>query len=169
MLALWQVTPEPILLFDPDAAGERAAIRAAERALPLLKPGCGLKIALLRVDTKDDPDRVAARYAAQIVHRTLLEAAPLSEFLFRLENKGRLHLSPEERAAVEERLRQRASAIVDPDGARAFPASVPRPLLASAAPAEARKARRRSALRLPCRASPREPHPAAAERRPRSS
>ena len=35
--ALWQLAPEPILLFDPDAAGERAAIRAAERALPLLE------------------------------------------------------------------------------------------------------------------------------------
>ena len=115
---LWQVAPEPILLFDPDAAGERAAVRAAERALPLLKPGLGLKIAMLRVDTNDDPDRVAARYNSQIVHRTLLEAAPLSEFLFRLENKGRLHLSPEERAATEERLRRRAHAIADP-GVRA--------------------------------------------------
>ena len=116
--ALWQLAPEPVLLFDPDAAGERAAIRAAERALPLLKPGLGLKIAMLRVDTNDDPHRVAARYNSQIVHRTLLEAAPLSEFLFRLENKGRLHLSPEERAATEERLRKRAYAIADP-GVRA--------------------------------------------------
>jgi DNA primase len=115
---LWQLTPEPILLFDPDAAGERAALRAAERALPVLKPGLGLKFALLRVDTNDDPDRVAARYGAQIVHRTLLEAAPLSEFLFRWENKGRLYLSAEERAAVEERLRKRASEITDP-GVRA--------------------------------------------------
>ena len=111
--ALWRLAPEPILLFDPDAAGERAAVRAAERALPLLKPGLGLKIALLRIDTKDDPDRVAARYPAQIVHRTLQEAAPLSEFLFRLENKGRVYVSPEERAAVEERLRKHASLIAD--------------------------------------------------------
>jgi DNA primase len=111
---LWQLTPEPILLFDPDAAGERAAVRAAERALSILKPGLGLKIAILRVDTKDDPDRVAARYSAQLVHRTLLEAAPLSEFLFRLENKGRVYLSPEERAATEERLRRRAITIADP-------------------------------------------------------
>jgi DNA primase len=115
---LWQLTPEPILLFDPDVAGQRAAIRAAERALSILKPGLGLKIAILRVDTKDDPDRVAARYSAQLVHRTLLEAAPLSEFLFRLENKGRVYLSPEERAAIEERLRKRATTIADP-GVRA--------------------------------------------------
>ena len=112
--ALWAITAEPILLFDPDSAGERAALRAAERALPLLKPGLGLRIALLRVDTKDDPDRVAARCPAQVLHRTLQEAAPLSDFLFRVENKGRLHVPPEERAAVEERLRRRAGSISDP-------------------------------------------------------
>jgi DNA primase len=111
---LWQVSPEPILLFDPDAAGQRAAVRAAERALPLLKPGLGLRLAMLQVDTNDDPDRVAARYRSQIVHRTLLEAAPLSDFLFRVENRGQLHLSPEERAATEDRLRRRANAIADP-------------------------------------------------------
>lgn len=110
---LWSLTPEPVLLFDPDAAGERAALRAAERALPLLKPGLSLRIALLRVDTADDPDRIAARWPKQVLHRTLQEAAPLSDFLFRIENRGRLHVPPEERAAVEERLRQRAAAITD--------------------------------------------------------
>ena len=111
--ALWALAAEPVLLFDPDAAGERAALRAAERALPLLKPGLGLRIGLLRVDTKDDPDRVASRWPAQVLHRTLQEAAPLSEFLFRFENKGRLHAPAEERAALEDRLRRRADTIRD--------------------------------------------------------
>ncbi|MBL8666159.1 MAG: DNA primase [Rhodospirillales bacterium] len=111
--ALWSLVPEPVLLFDPDAAGERAALRAAERALPLLKPGFGLRMALLRVDTADDPDRIAARWPKQMLHRTLQEAAPLSDFLFRIENRGRLHVPPEERAAVEARLRQRTGLIAD--------------------------------------------------------
>jgi DNA primase len=111
--ALWGLTAEPVLLFDPDAAGERAALRAAERALPLLKPGLGLRIGLLRVDTGDDPDRVASRWPAQVLHRTLREAAPLSEFLFRVENKGRLYAPPEERAGIEDRLRRRAATIRD--------------------------------------------------------
>lgn len=64
---LWSLTPEPVLLFDPDAAGERAALRAAERALPLLKPGLSLRIALLRVDTADDPDRIAARWPKKVL------------------------------------------------------------------------------------------------------
>ena len=33
---LWRLAPEPILCFDGDAAGQRAAGRAAERTMPLL-------------------------------------------------------------------------------------------------------------------------------------
>ena len=36
---LWRLAPEPILCFDGDAAGQRAAARALRRALPLLRPG----------------------------------------------------------------------------------------------------------------------------------
>ena len=39
ILELWRLAPEPIICFDGDAAGERAAARAIERALPLLAPG----------------------------------------------------------------------------------------------------------------------------------
>ena len=36
---LWRIADEPVLCFDGDNAGERAALRAAERAMPILKPG----------------------------------------------------------------------------------------------------------------------------------
>jgi hypothetical protein len=36
---LWRMTEKPLLCFDGDAAGQKAALRAALRALPLLKPG----------------------------------------------------------------------------------------------------------------------------------
>src|SRR3546814_5358937 len=44
---LWRLAAEPTLCFDGDAAGQRAAPRAAERDLPLLKPGKSLSFALL--------------------------------------------------------------------------------------------------------------------------
>src|SRR3546814_816658 len=54
MAELWRLAPEPILCFDGDVAGQRAAARAAERALPLLKPGHSFRFALLPAG--EDPD-----------------------------------------------------------------------------------------------------------------
>ena len=51
---LWRLAPEPVLCFDGDEAGRRAMARAAERALPLLKPGFGLRFAELPAG--EDPD-----------------------------------------------------------------------------------------------------------------
>src|SRR5512144_434819 len=100
--ALWRLAPEPILLFDSDAAGERAATRAAERALPLLKPGLGLRFANLATDAGEDPDAAARKYPRQLIHRTLMEAAPLSDFLVIFEARQRRLDNPEQVAALEQ-------------------------------------------------------------------
>ncbi len=44
---LWRLAPEPVLCFDGDAAGQRAALRALDRALPLLQPGRSLRFVAL--------------------------------------------------------------------------------------------------------------------------
>jgi DNA primase len=41
----WRVAHCPVLLFDGDAAGRKAALRAAERAMPHVGPGKSLAIA----------------------------------------------------------------------------------------------------------------------------
>jgi DNA primase len=110
---LWRLAAAPILCFDPDTAGRRAAMRACERALPLLRPGLGLRFAFLGTGTDDDPDAVARRYPAQFLARAFAEAVPLSTMLVWLETGGRLPATPEDRAAVAERLRQRATTITD--------------------------------------------------------
>ena len=56
MELLWRLHPEPTLCFDGDAAGRRAAGRAIDRALPVLKPGRSFKFAL--VTGGKDPDDV---------------------------------------------------------------------------------------------------------------
>ncbi len=53
---LWRLTPEPLLCFDGDAAGQRAAARAMRRALPLLRPGHSLRFVSLPAG--EDPDSV---------------------------------------------------------------------------------------------------------------
>src|SRR5581483_1502881 len=56
---LWRLAPEPVLCFDGDAAGQRAAGRALERALPMLKPGHSLRFAVL--PEGEDPDTLILR------------------------------------------------------------------------------------------------------------
>lgn len=111
--ALWSLVSEPVVCFDPDIAGRRAALRAAERALPLLKPGNGLRIGFLDTGTRDDPDGVARRYPRQFIDRMLAEAMPLSDFLFWVESGGRIPTRPEERAGLELRLTRRTAMIAD--------------------------------------------------------
>src|SRR5437588_2650967 len=54
---LWRMADEPTLCFDGDAAGRRAAYRAADVALPLLRPGKSLRFASLPEGS--DPDDLA--------------------------------------------------------------------------------------------------------------
>ena len=59
---LWRLAPAPILCFDGDAAGSRAAARAAELALPLLAPDRTLRLA--RLPAGEDPDTLVRRQGA---------------------------------------------------------------------------------------------------------
>ncbi len=111
---LWRLVREPVLCFDPDAAGQRAAARAAERALPLLNPGYGLRFAFLRTDTGDDPDGVSRRYPRQFMERTFADALSLSDMLWRMEGGTGPVKTPEQRAALQKKLQDHARRISDP-------------------------------------------------------
>ncbi|MGA3306707.1 MAG: DNA primase, partial [Stellaceae bacterium] len=98
---LWKLAAEPILCFDGDQAGQRAASRALERALPLLKPGFSLRFATLPVG--EDPDTLIARQGAEAMRAVLDRARPLAEVLWTIETAHPLK-TPEQRAALEQRL-----------------------------------------------------------------
>ena len=108
---LWRLAPEPVLCFDGDAAGQRAAGRAAERVLPLLRPGFGLKFAEL--PEGQDPDSLIIRDGPEAIGKVLASAQPLSDVLWQMETQGRLVSSPEDRAALEKRLQDHARRIDD--------------------------------------------------------
>ena len=110
---LWKLADEPVLCFDGDAAGGRAAVRAAERALPMLSAGKGLRFAELPAG--DDPDTLIAREGGDAVSRLIAGAVPLSSFLWRIETRGRPAATPEARAALWGRLKERTQPIADPD------------------------------------------------------
>ena len=109
---LWRLAPEPVLCFDGDAAGRRAMARAAERTLPLLKPGFGLRFAELPAG--EDPDSLIQGGGGEAMERVIEGARPLSEVLWRMELGGRPVATPEARASMEERLRHHARRIEDP-------------------------------------------------------
>ncbi len=112
----WRVVHEPILLFDGDAAGRKAAVRACETALPGVGPGGSLAIALLPEGM--DPDDLARRGPEDDggrdgVEAVLAQAQPLSEFYWNAMLATPWAVTPEGKATLWKRLAAAAMAITD--------------------------------------------------------
>ena len=108
---IWRMTDIPVLCFDGDTAGQRAAERAAGLVLPELAPGKSVRIAHL--PEGQDPDDLIRSAGRDAFQRVLDGAMPLSETVFALETRGHVLETPEARAALEGRLRERANSIRD--------------------------------------------------------
>ena len=108
---LWQLSPMPVLCFDGDAAGARAAARAAELALPLLTPEHSLRLAAL--PGGEDPDTLVRRGGAPAFQAVLDAARPLADALYDLLRAGIGEETPERRAALRARLEAAAAQIRD--------------------------------------------------------
>jgi DNA primase len=109
---LWRLAAEPILCFDGDAAGQRAAARAIERALPKLAPGHSLRFVTL--PASEDPDTLIRGRGAAAMDALLKSAEPLAAALWRLELLAKPVDTPERRADLHARLRRRVGQIGDP-------------------------------------------------------
>lgn len=109
---LWRVAPEPVLCLDGDTAGQRAAARAAERALPILKAGYGLRFALM--PPGEDPDSLIQSQGPGAIEQVIEKALPLSELIWRIETGGGdIPATPEGRAGLDKRLKTRLRQIQD--------------------------------------------------------
>jgi DNA primase len=109
---LWKLADEPYLCFDGDNAGRRAASRAAERALPLLRPGKSLRF--LTLPAGEDPDSLIRTRGTDAVRRVLDLARPLSDMIWELEIEGKPADTPERRASLQRSVEQRVAEIADP-------------------------------------------------------
>lgn len=118
MERLWRVSAEPVLCFDGDAAGRRAAYRAVERALPLLKSGRSFRFALL--EAGQDPDDILRDKGAPALRQALSDTRPFAEVLFRREAEAEPLDTPERKAGLKGRLRQAANAVQDKDLAEQY-------------------------------------------------
>ena len=105
---LWKLADEPYLCFDGDNAGRRAAQRAAERALPLLRPGKSLRFVALPAG--EDPDSLIRARGADAIRRVLELARPLADVLWDMETEGKPADTPERRASIQQRWSARRSA-----------------------------------------------------------
>jgi DNA primase len=110
---LWRLVEAPVLCFDGDAAGQRAAMRAAARALPHLRPGHSLAFALMPAGL--DPDDVIRKGGRGAMDRLLAEPQSLLETLWRHESAAQPLRSPEDKAGLKERLMAHAESIQHPD------------------------------------------------------
>ena len=108
---LWRLAPNPVLCFDGDAAGARAAARAAELCLPLLTPERTLLLAAL--PGGEDPDTLVGKRGPAAFQELLEKARPLSEALFDLMREQGGGDTPEQRAALRARLVAAAGRIAD--------------------------------------------------------
>lgn len=108
---LWKMADEPILCFDGDRAGQKAAYRAADLALPFLAPGKSLRFALL--PEGQDPDDLARSGGRGAIEEVIAAARPLADMIWSRELEGGNFATPERRAALEARIKDLSNGIRD--------------------------------------------------------
>ena len=115
---MWRLDPSPILCFDGDGAGRKAAIRAALRALPHLQPERTLRF--VELPPGQDPDDLVRNGGREAVEVLLASPEPLDARLGRHELEAHPLTTPEARASLRQRLLAHASTIGDAALARLY-------------------------------------------------
>jgi DNA primase len=160
---LWKMADEPVLCFDGDGAGRRAAYRAVDLALPHVKPGKSLKFAIL--PDGQDPDDLARSGGREAIAEVIGSARPLADMLWQRETEAGGFDTPERRAALDHRIAAVTNAINDPSVRKYYRQDLEQRIAGLFAPAQTsepgrrwdnRPQRQRWQKGRPGRASPRE-------------
>src|SRR5437764_11661097 len=109
---LWRMADEPVLCFDGDSAGRRAAYRAVDLALPHIKPGKTVKFALL--PEGQDPDDLVRSGGREAISEVIGAARPLADMLWQRETESGSFDTPERRAGLDQRIAEVTNVIGDP-------------------------------------------------------
>ena len=120
--ALWRIVDEPVLCFDGDEAGRRAARRAAERALPLLAPGKSLRFA--RLPDERDPDDLVRQDGAAALRAVVERAQTPVDLLWSSEVEAVRPDSPDRRARFSGNLLALVSGVRDQTVRRYYEAEI---------------------------------------------
>ena len=115
---MWRFAAEPLVCFDGDKAGIKAAHRAVDRILPHLKSGFSFNFVFLP-DGKD-PDELIQLGGAEAFRAEVGRAVPLADVLWERETTAAPIDTPERKAALEKRLEDLVHEIKDPRVQRAY-------------------------------------------------
>ncbi|GHG10776.1 DNA primase [Paracoccus aerius] len=108
---MWRVSSEPVIALDGDAAGQRAAQRLIDLALPMTGPGQALRFVILPAG--QDPDDLIKSAGPGAMAALLDGARPLVDLLWARETEGQIFDSPERKAALDKRLQDAIGKIPD--------------------------------------------------------
>ncbi len=114
----WRITREPMICFDADRAGYQASFKAMELSLPLTSNDCSLSI--IRMPEGDDPDTFIRKYGSEAFKNILKQKRSLPEAVFSFVSEGYQLSSPEQRAAIREKLINVSRLIKDRNFAQEF-------------------------------------------------
>lgn len=109
---LWRIDPEPIITLDGDTAGQRAALRLIDLALPLIEAGKSLRFAMM--PEGQDPDDLLKSAGKGAFQKLIDGAVPMVHLLWQRETEGKVFDSPERKAALDKTLREKIKLIQDP-------------------------------------------------------
>ncbi|HYI46862.1 MAG TPA: DNA primase [Allosphingosinicella sp.] len=110
---LWKLSPAPLFCFDGDPAGQKAAVRAALRALPYVGPARSL--AFVTLPAGQDPDDLIRAGGRAALDALVEQPETLVDKLWQHELHAEPLTTPEQKAGLRRRLSDHASAISDPD------------------------------------------------------
>ena len=110
---LWKLSPAPLLCFDGDSAGQKAAVRAALRALPHVGPGRSLGFVTLPAG--QDPDDLVRAGGRAALDALVERPESLVDKLWQHELHAEPLTTPERKAGLRRRLADHASSIQDAD------------------------------------------------------
>ncbi|MBI1301051.1 MAG: DNA primase [Alphaproteobacteria bacterium] len=117
ILTMWKMIPDftkiPILCFDGDNAGRKAARRVCENILPLLEPGRSVNFAFM--PEGEDPDSLIKSSGVKGFKDILNSATPLFDFIWNFYTAGREFKTPELRAGVIKQMENEVKKIANQD------------------------------------------------------
>jgi DNA primase len=111
ILEAWKVCPEPVLCLDGDSPGRKAAMRAVERVLPILKAGFSLKFMFLPDNM--DPDEYLEAHGRDSFASLLSKAKPLIDILWQKHTEDVDVSTPERKAMVQKTILDEVGRIGD--------------------------------------------------------